>query len=50
MIKDFIPTAPQVIREAIIVMAGALLAVIILKQLPLNIQSMFNINSIGEQR
>lgn len=42
-----LPSGPEVIREAIIVMAGALLAVLIVRQLPQQWQQMFNLNQIG---
>jgi len=47
-LKTYIPGGPDIVREAIIVMAGALLAVLIVKQLPSTWQQMFNINSFGE--
>lgn len=44
---SFIPTAPEVLREAVIVMAGALLAVLIVRQMPATWQSWFNISTLG---
>lgn len=38
----WIPTAPEVLREAIIVVAGALLATIVVKSLPDQYRGMFN--------
>lgn len=46
-VPAFIPTAPEVLREAVIVMAGALLAVVIVRQLPKAWQSWFDISSLG---
>jgi len=38
----FIPTMPEVLREAIIVIAGALIATMIVKALPVQYKSLFN--------
>lgn len=43
MMPKWMPTAPEVLREAVIVMAGALLATIIVRNvLPENLRSYFN--------
>jgi len=44
-----IPTAPEVLREAVIVMAGALLAVVIVRQMPLAWRQWFDISQIGKE-
>ena len=41
----FVPSAPEIGREAIIVLAGALLAVVIVKQLPADWQAWFTLGS-----
>ena len=43
-IKAIIPSGPEVVREAIIVMAGALLAVVVVKALPAEWQRWFNLS------
>lgn len=40
----FVPAPTEVFREAIIVMAGALLAVVIVRAMPENWQAWFNFN------
>lgn len=41
----WMPTLPEVAREAIIVMAGALLAAVIVRQLPARAQNWFSLPS-----
>lgn len=48
-LPEFIPSAPEILREAIIVMAGALLAVVIVRQMPPAYQSWFNISGGNQQ-
>lgn len=43
-VKSIIPTAPEVLREAIIVLAGALLAVVVVKALPAEWRQWFNLS------
>lgn len=45
----FVPTGPEVLREAIIVMAGALLAVAVVRMLPTTWQSWFNLSGSNQQ-
>lgn len=42
-LASFVPTVPEIGREAIIVLAGALIAVIIVKQLPSEWQAWFTL-------
>lgn len=39
--RDYIPSAPAIVREAICVCAGALLAVALVRLMPANIQQFF---------
>lgn len=39
----FIPTLPEVVREAIIVAAGALLAAAVVRSLPQSVRSKFSL-------
>lgn len=43
-VKNIIPTGPEVLREALIVLAGALIAVIVVKAMPANVQSWFTLS------
>lgn len=47
-VQAIIPTAPEVLREAVIVMAGALLAVIVVRMLPGSLRQWFDISQIGK--
>lgn len=38
------PTAPEVTREVLVVLIGAFIAVLIVRQLPENLQQLFNLN------
>lgn len=38
----WMPTAPEILREAVIVIAGALLATLVVKSLPQEYRGMFN--------
>lgn len=44
-----VPSAPEVLREAIIVLAGALLAMAVVKALPSSWQQWFNLSG-GNQK
>jgi hypothetical protein len=44
-----IPTAPEVVREAIIVLAGALLAYVVVKSLPKDLQAFFSLTGGNNQ-
>lgn len=44
-----IPSAPEFIREALIVLGGALIAYAVVKMLPDNVQRMFSINNAGSK-
>lgn len=48
-LKKVIPTAPEVLREAIIVLAGAVLAVVVVKALPAQWQQWFNLSGGNQQ-
>ena len=48
-VQKIIPTAPEVLREAIIVMAGALLAVMVVKALPAAWQQWFTFTGGNQQ-
>lgn len=41
----WMPTLPEIAREAVIVMAGALLAAVIVRQLPARAQTWFSLPS-----
>lgn len=41
---NIIPSAPEVLREALIVLAGALIAYTVVKMLPANLQKLFTLN------
>lgn len=43
MKAGFIPTMPEIVREAIIVAAGALLAAAVVRSLPPNIRAAFSL-------
>lgn len=42
-VKAIIPTAPEILREAVIVLAGAMLAVVVVKALPVEWRRWFNL-------
>lgn len=44
-VKAIIPTVPEIAREAIIVCAGALLAALVVKALPVDWQALFRLPS-----
>lgn len=44
--SNYIPTAPAIVREAICVCAGALLAVAVVRLLPANIQQFFLLQKV----
>lgn len=46
-IKAALPNAPEVTREVIVVLLGAFIAVLIVRQLPAQFQSLFNLNTTG---
>lgn len=46
--KSIIPTMPEILREAIIVSAGALIAAVVIKQLPPNVRALFYFNQGGQ--
>ena len=48
-VSKIIPTPPEVLREAIIVMAGALLAVLVVRALPKEWQQYFNLTGGAEK-
>lgn len=43
-VRKIIPTGPEVLREAIIVAAGALLAAMVVRNLPQKWRDMFNLS------
>lgn len=43
----WLPTLPEIAREAIIVAAGALVAAVVIKSLPPNVQALFSFNDKG---
>jgi len=45
----WMPTAPEVLREAVIVIAGALLATLVVKSLPAEYRGMFNFTGSNQQ-
>lgn len=47
--SHYIPTAPQVIREAICVCAGALLAVAVVRLMPPSVQQFFLLQKVSKQ-
>ena len=47
-VRAIIPTGPEVLREALIVMAGALLAVAVVRVLPVEWQQWFSLNGGAE--
>lgn len=47
--KSVIPSGSEVVREAIIVMAGALLAVVVVRALPQQWQQWFNFSGGSQQ-
>jgi hypothetical protein len=46
--RDFIPSAPAVVREALAVLAGAAIAIAVIRVLPPNWQRFFLLKPIGE--
>jgi len=44
-----IPTMPEVMREAIIVAAGALLAAMVVRSLPAKYRDLFSLTGSGQQ-
>jgi len=46
---NIIPSAPEVLREALIVLAGALIAYAVVKMLPANMQQFFKLNGGNQQ-
>lgn len=48
MMPKWIPTAPEVFREALIVIAGALIATVIVKSLPAQYSGLFNFTGTGQ--
>lgn len=42
-IKAIIPSPPEIMREAVIVLAGALLATLVIKSLPVDWQNLFTL-------
>ncbi len=45
----WLPTGPEVIRETLIVLAGALVATLIVKALPAENRTLFNFMGTGQQ-
>jgi hypothetical protein len=48
-IAKYLPTGPEVIREVIVVLAGALVATLIVKSLPASQQGLFNFIGASQQ-
>lgn len=49
MMPKWLPTGPEVIRETIIVLAGALVATLIVKSLPAGQRGLFNFMGNDQQ-
>ena len=48
-VKAIIPTLPEIGREAIIVLAGALLATIVVRQLPDSVKAYFTLPTYNQK-
>lgn len=46
-IKKLLPSTPEVTREVVVVLLGAFIAVLIVRQLPESFQQLFNLNKPG---